>query len=69
VRIHKIGLCNRKAESVPVYLDELFSHGRNQTIDNASHRYRERDARFVGFEVKIQTDSVATVQYAVTQTW
>ena len=69
VETHKIELRNRKDEAVTVFVDEKFSPWVNWRIDESTHKYQKRDARTARFRVRIGADSVATVQYTVTQTW
>jgi hypothetical protein len=66
---HKIELRNRKAEAITVFVDEKFPQWVNWTIDKTTHTYEKRDANTARFEVKLEADSVATVQYTATQTW
>jgi hypothetical protein len=66
---HKIELRNRKAEAITVFVDEKFSQWVNWTIDKTTHTYEKRDANTARFEVKLEADSVVTVQYTATQTW
>jgi hypothetical protein len=66
---HKIELRNRKAEAIAVFIDEKFPASVNWTIDKNTHTYEKRDANTARFEVKLEADSVATVQYTATQTW
>jgi hypothetical protein len=66
---HKIELRNRKAEAIAVFVDEKFPAWVNWTIDKTTHTYEKRDANTARFEVKLEADSVATVQYTATQTW
>ncbi len=66
---HKIELRNRKDEAVMIFVDEKFSAWVNWGIDESTHKYEKRDARTARFEVKVEADSTATIQYTVTQTW
>jgi len=66
---HKIELRNRKAEAITVFVDEKFPQWVNWTIDKSTHKYEKRDANTARFEVKLEADSVVTVQYTATQTW
>ncbi|MDD5063442.1 MAG: DUF4139 domain-containing protein [Phycisphaerae bacterium] len=66
---HKIELRNRKAEPITVFVDEKFPQWVNWTIDKNTHNYEKRDANTARFEVKIEADSTATLQYTATQTW
>jgi hypothetical protein len=66
---HKIELRNRKTEAATVFVDEKFPAWVNWTIDESTHKYEKRDARTARFEVKIEPDATATVQYTATQTW
>jgi len=66
---HKIELRNRKDEAITVFVDEKFPVRVNWTIDKSTHTYEKRDARTARFEVKLEADSVATVQYTATQRW
>jgi hypothetical protein len=66
---HKIELRNRKAEAITVFVDEKFPAWVNWTIDKSTHKYEKRDANTARFEVKLEADSTATVQYTATQTW
>jgi hypothetical protein len=66
---HKIELRNRKKEAVIIFVDEKFPPWVNWTIDESTHGYEKRDARTARFEVKLDPDSTATVQYTATQTW
>ncbi len=66
---HKIELRNRKTEAVTVFVDEKFPQSVNWTIDKSTHKYEKRDASTARFEVKLEADSVAAVQYTATQTW
>lgn len=66
---HKIELRNRKAEAITVFVDEKFPASVNWTIDKSTHKYEKRDAGTARFEVKLEADSVVTVQYTATQTW
>ena len=66
---HKIELRNRKAEAITVIVDEKFPAWVNWTIDKSTHKYEKRDAHTARFEVKLEADSTATVQYSATQTW
>jgi hypothetical protein len=66
---HKIELRNRKTEAITVFVDEKFPQGVNWTIDKNTHKYEKRDAYTARFEVKIEADSTATLQYTATQTW
>lgn len=66
---HKIELRNRKAEAVTVYVDEKFGAHVNWKITNATHDYEKRDARTARFKVAVKGDSVAVLEYTVTQTW
>jgi hypothetical protein len=69
VETHKIELRNRKAQAVTVFVDEKFSAWVNWTIDKSTHKYEKRDARTARFEVRIDADSTATIEYTATQTW
>jgi len=66
---HKIELRNRKDKAVTVFVDEKFSAWVNWTIDESTHKYEKRDARTARFEVRIDADSTATIEYTATQTW
>jgi hypothetical protein len=66
---HKIELRNRKNEAIAVFVDEKFPASVNWTIDKSTHNYEKRDANTARFEVKLEADSVVTVQYTATQTW
>lgn len=66
---HKIELRNRKTEAITVFVDEKFPQWVNWTIDKNTHKYEKRDANTARFEVKIEADSTATLQYTATQTW
>ncbi len=66
---HKIELRNRKTEAITVFVDEKFPQWVNWTIDKNTHKYEKRDAYTARFEVKIEADSNATLQYTATQTW
>lgn len=66
---HKIELRNRKNEAIVVFVDEKFPQWVNWTIDKTTHTYEKRDANTARFEVKLEADSVATVQYTAMQTW
>lgn len=66
---HKIELRNRKNEAIAVFVDEKFPASVNWTIDKTTHNYEKRDANTARFEVKLEADSVVTVQYTATQTW
>lgn len=66
---HKIELRNRKDTAITVFVDEKFPAWVNWNIDETTHKYEKRDARTARFEVKLEADSVATVQYTATQTW
>ncbi len=66
---HKIELRNRKTEPITVFVDEKFPQWVNWTIDKNTHKYEKRDANTARFEVKIEADSTATLQYTATQTW
>ena len=66
---HKIELRNRKIEPATVFVDEKFPAWVNWTIDESTHKYEKRDARTARFEVKVEPDATATVQYTATQTW
>ena len=67
--VHKIEIRNRKDTPVTVYVDEKFPQGRTWTIENTTTRYEKRDARTIRFELKINADSTATIQYTATQNW
>jgi len=67
--VHKIEIRNRKDTPVTVCVDEKFPQRRTWTIENATTRYEKRDARTVRFELKINADSTATIQYTATQNW
>jgi len=69
VETHKIELRNRKDKAVTVFVDEKFSAWVNWTIDESTHKYEKRDARTARFEVRIDADSTATIEYTATQTW
>jgi hypothetical protein len=69
IETHKIELRNRKDKAVTVFVDEKFPAWVNWTIDQSTHKYEKRDAHTARFEVKINADSTATVQYTATQTW
>jgi len=69
VEKHKIELRNRKDEAVTVFVDEKFPARVNWRIDESTHKYDKRDARTARFEVKLEADSTATIQYTATQTW
>jgi hypothetical protein len=66
---HKIELRNRKTEAITVFVDEKFPQWVNWTIDKTTHNYEKRDAYTARFEVKLEADSTATLQYTATQTW
>jgi len=66
---HKIELRNRKAEAVTVYVDEKFGAHVNWEISGATHDYEKRDAGTARFKVAVEGDSVAVLEYTVTQTW
>ncbi len=66
---HKIELRNRKTKAVTVFVDEKFPQWINWTIDKNTHNYEKRDAYTARFEVKLEADSTATLQYTATQTW
>jgi hypothetical protein len=66
---HKIELRNRKDSPVTVFVDEKFPQGVNWVIDESTHKYEKRDAYTARFEVKIEADSTATVEYTATQRW
>jgi len=69
VETHKIELRNRKDKPITVFVDEKFPAWVNWTIDKSTHEYAKRDAQTARFEVKIDADSIAVVQYTATQTW
>lgn len=69
MEVHKTELRNRKAESVTVYVDEKSPAYVNWEISGATHDYEKRDARTVRFKVAVEGDSVAVLEYTVTQTW
>jgi phage protein D len=52
-----------------VYVDEKLTQGRNWTIEKSTHEYKKRDANTIRFEVKIEADSTAAIEYTVTETW
>ena len=66
---HKIELRNRKDQAVEVFVDERFAAHVNWTIDESTHKYIKRDAYTARFEVKLEADSTASIQYAATQRW
>jgi len=66
---HKIELRNRKSQAVEVFVDEKFPPNVNWTIDQATHKYIKRDAHTARFEVKLEADSTALIQYTATQRW
>jgi hypothetical protein len=66
---HKIELRNRKQSAVTVYVDEKLTQGRNWTIEKSTHEYKKRDVNTIRFEVKIEADSTAAIEYTVTETW
>ncbi len=66
---HKIEIRNRKDQAVTVFVDEKFDSWVNWKIDEATHKYEKRDARTARFEVKVEADTVATLEYTATQTW
>jgi len=66
---HKIELRNRKDEAITVFVDEKFPAWVTWRIDESTHKYDKRDAHTARFEVKLEADSVVTVQYTATQTW
>ncbi|MFZ0033602.1 MAG: hypothetical protein WAK60_01265 [Sedimentisphaerales bacterium] len=67
--IHKIEIRNRKKEDITVFVDEKFPSGVNWTIEKTTHKYEKRDANTARFEVQLNADSTATLQYTATQTW
>ena len=69
VETHKIELRNRKDEAITVFVDEKFPAWVNWKIDKSTHKYEKRDARTARFEVRIDADSTATIEYTATQTW
>jgi len=69
VETHKIELRNGKDKAITVFIDEKFPAWVNWTVDKSTHKYEKRDARTARFEVKIEADSTATVQYTATQRW
>jgi len=67
---HKIEFQNRKKdEAVTVFVDEKFRPGVNWNIENSTHKHEKRDANTARFEVKLNPDSVVTIQYTATQSW
>jgi len=66
---HKIELRNRKTQDVVVYVDEKFGAHVNWTISGATHDYEKRDAGTARFKIAAEGDSVAVLEYTVTQTW
>ena len=67
--VHKTELRNRKAEDIVVYVDEKFGAHVSWTIRPATHDYEKRDARTARFKIAVDADSVAVLEYTVTQTW
>ncbi|MHC4762660.1 MAG: DUF4139 domain-containing protein [Planctomycetota bacterium] len=66
---HKIELRNRKDQAITVFVDEKFPARVNWTIDKSTHKYEKRDANTARFTVKMDADSIATLEYTVTETW
>jgi hypothetical protein len=66
---HKVELRNRKAEAVTVFVDEHLPVWVNWTIEPASHKFIKKDANTARFEVAVDPNATATVQWTVTQTW
>ena len=66
---HKIELRNRKDTAVTVLVDENFPEHVNWTIDHESHKHKKRDANTIRFEIKIDPNTTATLEYTATQTW
>jgi hypothetical protein len=66
---HRIELRNRKDEAVTIFVDEKFWPWVNWRVDKSTHEYVKRDARTARFEVKLEADSTATIEYTATQTW
>lgn len=66
---HKIELRNRKKEAVTVFVDEKFPPWVNWSITDSTLQYTKRDATTARFEVKIDADSTATLEYRTEQNW
>ena len=66
---HKVELRNRKDEAITVFIDEHIPAWVNWTIDPTTHKYIQKDAHTARFEVAVEANATATVQYTVTQTW
>jgi len=66
---HKVELRNRKDEAVTICVDEHIPAWVNWTIDPTTHNYVKKDAHTARFEVAVEANATATVQYTVIQTW
>ena len=66
---HKVELRNRKEQAVTIFVDEHNPAWVNWTIDPTTHKYIQKDAHTARFEVAVEANATATVQYTVTQTW
>ena len=66
---HKVELRNRKEQAVTIFVDEHIPAWVNWTIDPTTHKYINKDAHTARFEVTVEANATATVQYTVTQTW
>ncbi len=66
---HKVELRNRKEQAVIVFIDEHIPRWVNWMIEPTTHKFIKKDAHTARFEVTIEPNSTATLQYTVTQTW
>jgi hypothetical protein len=66
---HKVELRNRKEQPVTVFVDEHIPVWVNWTIEPATHKFIKKDANTARFEVAVDPNATATVQWTVTQTW
>jgi hypothetical protein len=66
---HKVELRNRKDEAVTICVDEHIPAWVNWTIEQSTHNYVKKDAHTARFEVAVEANATATVQYTVIQTW
>ena len=66
---HKIEMRNRKSTPVVVYVEQEFIDRHNWNIDSSTMEYKKKNARTVRFELKVDADSTAAVEYTVSETW